>query len=295
MADLASAVRQGLGFNPGSTPFAMETPQWPTVDVPAESTPCSASALVAMLSLAIAPGVVSAASRCSYFVNGFRDDVTVQAGEVACGGAGDDVIGAIANGGTFRGGAGNDQVRFGVAEGGTFIGNDGNDSTEFLSGTFNGGAGNDGVIRGHGVFNGGPGDDGDVFVFGTFNGGDGNDSAHIVYGTFNGGGGSDSTDIVYGIFNGGAGADTGTVVGGTFNGGDGNDTAPFVDAGTFNGGDGQRHGGVHERSVCDRLPARRERRRWQGHGRVDDRRDVQRGNGKDVVVSYTGGTLISVP
>jgi Ca2+-binding RTX toxin-like protein len=83
--------------------------------------------------------------------------LTLDAGDIFVGGAGDDDV--YSNGGTFNGGDGNDSVYY-LSSGATFIGGAGNDSvTTALGGTFYGDADNDSVHNNDATFYGGDGID----------------------------------------------------------------------------------------------------------------------------------------
>jgi Ca2+-binding RTX toxin-like protein len=92
--------------------------------------------------------------------------------DVFCGFGGEDVIGTLANGDIFIGGADFDGVAF---NNGTFYGQEGPDlvSTNEISGIFYGGAGDDVVQRNDGTFYGQEGNDFVEENRGTFDGGDG--------------------------------------------------------------------------------------------------------------------------
>jgi Ca2+-binding RTX toxin-like protein len=117
-----------------------------------------------------------AAGGCTSRISG-TTSLIVHAGEVVCGGSGNDHVDSIEAGGTFEGGAGADSV--------------------FQSyGTFNGDSGDDDVLSLYGgTFDGGPGDDVAEYVAAgaAFDGKSGNDSTWTLDGgTFDGGPGNDS-------------------------------------------------------------------------------------------------------
>jgi hypothetical protein len=131
-------------------------------------------AVTGLLSAMASP--VFAAGGCTSRISG-TTSLIVRAGEVVCGGAGNDHVDAIEAGGTFDGGAGSDSV--------------------FQSyGTFNGGSGDDDVLALYGgVFDGASGDDVAEYIGtdATFDGKSGNDTTQTLDGgTFDGGPGNDT-------------------------------------------------------------------------------------------------------
>jgi hypothetical protein len=174
--------------------------------------------LVLLGSLAAAtPVAAAAASDCTYTFppEGRIYKRTVVAGEVLCGGPGQDRVLRMEGGkfrgdggrdivdelvgGTFAGGRWRDEVR--VMSGGLFKGGRTYDFVEeFQAGTFRGGRGGDEVdFMMGGEFIGGGGTD-HVYALGagTFRGESGNDEVGEIYsGTFDGGGGTDSIYYCY--------------------------------------------------------------------------------------------------
>jgi hypothetical protein len=126
--------------------------------------------------LATMASPVFAAGGCTSRISG-TTSLIVHAGEVICGGSGNDHVDLIEAGGTFEGGAGSDSV--------------------FQSyGTFNGASGDDDVLALYGgTFDGGAGDDVAEYVAAgaTFEGKSGNDTTGTLDGgAFDGGPGTDS-------------------------------------------------------------------------------------------------------
>lgn len=199
----------------------------------------------------------AAAGDCHYTfpaAGGVYDVAPVTAGQVICGGPGDDVV-AQMDGGRFFGRGGDDMV--GLKNGGQFFGNGGYDSVvDHFGGAFVGGLGKDFIEDFFGGrFLAGSGndavrwlDDGAVFY-----GGPGNDQARWINkgGVFFGAAGRDRvTEQLSGIFVGGRGWDDVFRIngGGRFYGNRGNDAVDrgggIYDAGAmftpsfFNGGPG---------------------------------------------------------
>ncbi len=157
--------------------------------------------------------------------------VTLGANDFFSGGAGNDFMNGVLDGGQVLGGDGDDQVL--LMDAGTFYGGPGNDSVSSIRGmaTFFGEDGNDSVGSNlAGLFRAGPGDDrgGSVRGTGIYLAGDGNDTASATreQGLYCGGLGDDSLTFLS--------STSVDVRGGTFIGEEGNDTVGFFfPGGTF--------------------------------------------------------------